>query len=194
MSWRRSSLNLLDLSHFEQHYYCCCFFVFFSRLVNVVWLMVIYYSEWKKIWPNRKEKSQYGETASHFNHVRLGSERRYSRGWKSILPKSHKTGFLLTPFPEADNLYSAAPFVPAIIRCEYKKDPSVVQMQPPPSFSAATRIWQTYNVLVLLAWKSQKEEESEWHSVHSQEMQDAQTACMSTVLPLLLLCSDCCAD
>lgn len=35
-------------------------------------------------------------------------------------------------FSEADNLYSAAPFVPAIIRCEYKKDPSVVQTQPPP--------------------------------------------------------------
>ncbi len=35
------------------------------------------------------------------------------------------------PFPEADNLYSVDPFVPTLIMCETKKDPSVVQIQPP---------------------------------------------------------------
>lgn len=35
------------------------------------------------------------------------------------------------PFPEADNLYSVDPFVLTLIMCETKKDPSVVQIQPP---------------------------------------------------------------
>lgn len=66
-------------------------------------------------------------------------QQRKGRGWGKSSGKNLIKKCLTHPFPESDNLHSAAPFVCRLIICRAREDPSVYPRQPRSAASGSGR-------------------------------------------------------